>query len=231
PLQLEMGGKNAVFVSGAADPALAAQVALGGAMGYAGQKCTATSLLYVDAPNHEAVLAELRTQMAALKVGDPRDADTVVGPIINREHRDAVAAQVGGAERLDAAPDAGGAAGGDGWDHAFMRPALIAGGGPTDTEELFAPVLSVAPVNGIEDALERLEGIEYGLVSGIVSPVRDEVETWARRADTGIVRVNAPTAGVEPHVPFGGARASSFGPREQGRAGFEFFTETRTIYG
>jgi aldehyde dehydrogenase (NAD+) len=219
-----MGGKNAVFVSAAADPALAAKVALGGAMGYAGQKCTATSLLYVDAPNFDAVLNELRAQAAAIKVGDPRADDTVVGPLIDAAKRDDVAHRIGSAERLDT----------DGlrtWDHAFITPALIAGGHATDTEELFAPVLSVSRVDGLDDGLQRLIALEYGLVSGIVSPIRDEVERWIRGADTGIVRVNSPTAGVEPHVPFGGAKASSFGQREQGRAGFEFFTETRTIYG
>ncbi len=83
----------------------------------------------------------------------------------------------------------------------------------------------------LDEALARLRALEYGLVAGIVSPLRDEVEHFARHAEAGIVRVNAPTAGVEPHVPFGGVKASSFGPREQGRAGLEFFSETRTIYG
>jgi aldehyde dehydrogenase (NAD+) len=102
---------------------------------------------------------------------------------------------------------------------------------PANQEELFAPVLSVLPVSGVDEALSRLHALEYGLVAGIVSPLRDEVEHFARHAEAGIVRVNAPTAGVEPHVPFGGVKASSFGPREQGRAGLEFFSETRTIYG
>ena len=78
---------------------------------------------------------------------------------------------------------------------------------------------------------QRLDALPYGLVAGIVSPVRDEVEAFAREVEAGIVRVNAPTAGVEPHVPFGGTKQSSFGPREQGRPGCEFFSETRTIYG
>jgi aldehyde dehydrogenase (NAD+) len=198
------------------------KVALGGAMGYAGQKCTATSLLFVHERAHDAVLTALREQVAGLPAGDPGADDTVVGPLIEAAQRDWVLDRIGGAEVL---------AGGDGHGHAFLGPTLIAGGHETDSEELFAPVLSVSPVAAMDDALERLGALPYGLVSGIVSPVRDEVEAFARRADTGIVRVNAPTAGVEPHVPFGGAKESSFGPREQGRAGFEFFTETRTIYG
>jgi aldehyde dehydrogenase (NAD+) len=117
---------------------------------------------------------------------------------------------------------------------AHLAPTVLAGGAPDDPvnrEELFAPVLSLQPVTGVDEALARLHDLPYGLVAGIVSPVRDEVERFARSVEAGIVRVNAPTAGVEPHVPFGGTKQSSFGPREQGRAGLEFFSETRTIYG
>ena len=222
PLQLEMGGKTGVYVSEAADPALAARVALAGAMGYAGQKCTATSLLFVHERAADAVTAQLTEQVAALGVGDPADEGTVVGPMIDAAKRDEVTRQIAGAELI-----AGGAA----RDHAVLEPTLLAGGHWTDGTELFAPVLSVQPVADMDEALARLGGLEYGLVAGIVSPLRDEIEAFARRAEAGIVRVNAPTAGVEPHVPFGGTKASSFGPREQGRAGLEFFSETRTIYG
>jgi aldehyde dehydrogenase (NAD+) len=222
PLQLEMGGKNGVYVSEAADPALAARVALAGAMGYAGQKCTATSLLFVHERAADAVAAQLGEQVAALPVGDPADDATVVGPLIDAGKRDEVLEQIGGAEVI---------AGGQARGHAHMEPTLLRGGHWTDATELFAPVLSVQSVRDMDEALARLHALEYGLVAGIVSPLRDEIEAFARRAEAGIVRVNAPTAGVEPHVPFGGVKASSFGPREQGRAGLEFFSETRTIYG
>jgi aldehyde dehydrogenase (NAD+) len=191
-------------------------------MGYAGQKCTATSLLFVHEDAADAVSEELRRQTAALTVGDPADDATVVGPLIDAAKRDEVLEQIGGAELL---------AGGQPHGHAHLAPTLIVGGHWTDSTELFAPVLSVRPVRDMHEALLHLDGLEYGLVAGIVSPLRDEIEAFARHVDAGIVRVNAPTAGVEPHVPFGGAKASSFGPREQGRAGLEFFSETRTIYG
>ncbi|MEA2124190.1 MAG: alpha-ketoglutaric semialdehyde dehydrogenase, partial [Solirubrobacteraceae bacterium] len=210
PLQLEMGGKNGVYVSEAADPALAAKIALGGAMGYAGQKCTATSLLFVHERAASAVTAALREQVAALPVGDPAEDATVVGPLIDAAKRDEVLEQIGGAELL---------AGGNARGHAHLEPTVITGGHWTDSTELFAPVLSVQPVADMDEALGRLHALEYGLVAGIVSPLRDEIEAFARGAEAGIVRVNAPTAGVEPHVPFGGVKASSFGPREQGRAG------------
>jgi aldehyde dehydrogenase (NAD+) len=102
---------------------------------------------------------------------------------------------------------------------------------PINREELFAPVLSLQPVADLDEAITRLDELPYGLVAGIVSPIRAEVEEFVRTVKVGLVRVNAPTTGLEPHVPFGGSKQSSFGPREQGRAGLEFFSETRTIYG
>ena len=222
PLQLEMGGKNGVYVSHAADPSLAAKVILGGAMGYAGQKCTATSLAFVHERAADAVQAALTEQVAQLAVGDPADDATVVGPMIDAAKRDEVAEQISGAELLY---------GGQALDGGLLQPTLITGEHWTNATELFAPVVSVQPVADMDTALSRLHALEYGLVAGIVSPLRDEVEAFARGAEAGIIRVNAPTAGVEPHVPFGGTKASSFGPREQGRAGLEFFSETRTIYG
>jgi aldehyde dehydrogenase (NAD+) len=222
PLQLEMGGKNGVYVSHAADAAAAARIALAGAMGYAGQKCTATSLLFVHEQAAPAVTEELLRQLGQLPVGDPARDDTVVGPLIDAGHRDEVVERIQGAELLF---------GGEASGHAYLAPTLLTGEHPTNTEELFAPVLALQPVAGVDEALERLDALQYGLVAGIVSPLRDEVEHFARHAEAGIVRVNAATTGVEPHVPFGGVKESSFGPREQGRAGLEFFSETRTIYG
>jgi aldehyde dehydrogenase (NAD+) len=191
-------------------------------MGYAGQKCTATSLLFVHEAAADRVRGALLEQLEALPVGDPHDDATVVGPIIDAEHRDWVLDRIGDAEILH---------GGEARGHATMTPALVTGDHPTNGEELFAPVLSLQPVADMDEALQRLHALDYGLVAGIVSPLRGEVEAFARAAEAGIVRVNAPTAGVEPHVPFGGTKQSSFGPREQGRAGLEFFSETRTIYG
>jgi alpha-ketoglutaric semialdehyde dehydrogenase len=232
PLQLEMGGKNGVYVSEHADPALAAKVALGGAMGYAGQKCTATSLVFVHERAAGALRDELARQAAALPTGDPADDATVVGPMIEQAKRDEVAEQLAQAAGRGVETVHGGMK--LEREGAYLAPTVLAGGAPDDPvnrEELFAPVLSMQPVTGVDEALARLHDLPYGLVAGIVSPVRDEVERFARSVEAGIVRVNAPTAGVEPHVPFGGTKQSSFGPREQGRAGLEFFSETRTIYG
>ena len=232
PLQLEMGGKNGVYVSPHADPATAARIALAGAMGYAGQKCTATSLLFVHEAVEDAVRTELASQTDALGVGDPREPDTVVGPMINAQARDEVAGVLSEAAQRGVTIDRGG----EPLDRpgAFLAPTLLSPpspGDPLSREELFAPVLAIHPVADMEEALDHLHALPYGLVAGIVSPMRDEIEEFAHQAEAGIIRVNAATTGVEPHVPFGGVKQSSHGPREQGKAGLEFFSETRTIYG
>jgi alpha-ketoglutaric semialdehyde dehydrogenase len=232
PMQLEMGGKNALFVSDRADPGEAARIALAGAMAYAGQKCTATSVLLVHEHALDSVKAELDRQADRLAVGDPREEATVVGPMIGASQRDAVLRLLVQARDRGVAIDRGGDSGGR--RGAFLAPTLVSGGSPRDPinrEELFAPVLSLQPVADLDEAIARLDELPYGLVAGIVSPIRAEVEEFVRTVKVGLVRVNAPTTGLEPHVPFGGSKQSSFGPREQGRAGLEFFSETRTIYG
>ena len=231
PVQLEMGGKNGVYVGPSADPATAAKVALAGAMGYAGQKCTATSLLFVHEAAEAGVRAELARQAAELPVGDPGDPATVVGPLIDAGKRDEVAQELVAAASRGAVFTHGGEA--LARPGAVLAPTLVDAppGDPLGQEELFAPVLAVQPVGGPEEAVTALNALPYGLVAGIVSTDRKEIEAFAHEIEAGIVRVNAPTTGVEPHVPFGGAKESSFGPREQGRAGLEFFSETKTIYG
>jgi aldehyde dehydrogenase (NAD+) len=196
-------------------------------MGYAGQKCTATSLLFVHESQAQAVREQLATQAAQLGVGDPRDPSTVVGPLIAVDKRDEVAETLSRAAARGVDIESGGEA----LDRpgAFLSPAIVSGGAtddPVHREELFAPVLAVHEVATMDGALAAL----HSLPDGIVSPVSEEIERFARDVEAGIIRVNAPTTGVEPHVPFGGAKQSSFGPREQGKAGLEFFSESRTIY-
>jgi aldehyde dehydrogenase (NAD+) len=201
-------------------------------MGYAGQKCTASSRVYVA----DQIAAEFRSalvdEVAELATGDPRSPGTVVGPMISIQARDAaVGAVAAGTDRGIEVLHGGESIDSPGF---FMTPTVLYGGDADDpllTEELFAPVVAVQPVADIDQALERVNALESGIVAGIVSPLHSEIEYFAQRANVGVIRVNAPTTGLEPHVPFGGVGSSSFGPREQGLAGLEAFRESRTIYG
>jgi aldehyde dehydrogenase (NAD+) len=98
-------------------------------------------------------------------------------------------------------------------------------------EEVFGPVASTIRVGSYEAALEIANGVEYGLSAGIVTSSLKHARDFQRRARAGMVMVNLPTAGVDYHVPFGGTKKSSYGPREQGFAAADFFTQTKTAYG
>lgn len=97
-------------------------------------------------------------------------------------------------------------------------------------EEIFGPVASVILADGYEDALALANDTDFGLSAGICTTSLKHAAHFRRHAQAGMVMVNAPTAGVDYHVPFGGRKGSSYGPREQGRAAVEFFTVTKTAY-
>jgi acyl-CoA reductase-like NAD-dependent aldehyde dehydrogenase len=229
PSQAEMGGLNASIVLPDADPQRAAGVVAGAAMGYAGQKCTATSRAIVvgdPARFTEALVAAV----GDLAVGDPADQATVVGPVITEPARARV---VGAAEEAAAAGArllTGGTAGdGAGW---FVTPTLVDRLAPDARlaqEEVFGPIAVVLAVADEDEAVRVANGVRYGLVGSVFTGDLDRALHLAARLDTGMIRVNAPTSGVEYLAPFGGEKDSSFGPREQGKAAREFYTSTRTI--
>jgi alpha-ketoglutaric semialdehyde dehydrogenase len=199
PSQAEMGGLNASIVLPDADPQRAAGVVAGAAMGYAGQKCTATS--------------------RAIVVGDPaRFTEALVAAVGD------LAAAAGG--RLLT----GGTAGdGAGW---FVTPTLVDRLAPDARlaqEEVFGPIAVVLAVADEDEAVRVANGVRYGLVGSVFTGDLDRALHLAARLDTGMIRVNAPTSGVEYLAPFGGEKDSSFGPREQGKAARDFYTSTRTI--
>jgi aldehyde dehydrogenase (NAD+) len=229
PSQAEMGGLNASIVLADADPRRAATVIAGAAMGYAGQKCTATSRAIVvgdPGPFTEALVAAVE----GLAIGDPAEEGTVVGPVITDQARrrvvEAAEQAVAGGGRLltgGKAPD------GPGW---FVAPTLVGGLRPDARlaqEEVFGPIAVVLPVADEEEALRVANGVRYGLVASVFTRDLDRALRLAERLDTGLIRVNAPTSGVDFLAPFGGEKDSSYGPREQGKAAKDLYTSTRTI--
>ena len=230
-LQQEMGGVNGLVVLADADLPTAVACAVNGAFFAAGQRCTATSRIIADGKIADALVAGIAAAVARLRIGDPRDAATDVGPLVSHAQRAAVARGVAAAEAEGLAPTFGGSAGLG--DDAFMPPTLfdhVGGGSILDREEIFGPVAGVVRVDGLDAALNALNAPRFGLSAGIVTTSLAAAEAFKRRARAGMTMVNLPTAGVDYHAPFGGTAASSFGPREQGRAARGFYTVTRTAY-
>jgi acyl-CoA reductase-like NAD-dependent aldehyde dehydrogenase len=229
PVQCEMGGQNAAIVLPDADQDAAATAIAAAAMGYAGQKCTATSRVIVV--GDAAPFAErLAAAVEALPVGDPADPATVVGPVIESRPRETIRSAVmraaaGGARVLtgEQQPD------GDGW---FQAPTLLTDVPPGDdllTEEHFGPVCVVLPAESADAAVRIADEVRHGLVAGVYTRDLGAALTMANRLDVGMVKVNAPTTGVDFHAPFGGEKESSYGPREQGTAARDFYTRTVTV--
>ncbi|KPA20750.1 Aldehyde dehydrogenase, thermostable [Shimia sp. SK013] len=232
-VQMEMGSKNALAVMEDGDLDLAVSVALGGAFGGTGQKCTASSRLIVHAAVHDAFVEKLVAGAQAMKVGHALHDGTQMGPVVSerqlKENLDYVAlGQSEGAElacggvRLDMPQDG-----------FYMSPGIFLNTSNDmriNREEMFAPLASVIKVDSYDQAIATVNDTNFGLTSGIVTRDLARATHFRRNARTGVVTVNLPTAGTDYHVPFGGRGDSSYGPREQGKSAAEFYTTVKTAY-
>lgn len=228
-MQAEMGGSNASIVLPDADVGFAARTIAVAAMGFAGQKCTATSRIIVVGDGRdfrEALVAAMR----ALSVGDPTRPETVVGPVIAESARQRIMAGTRDARAHGGSVLLGGTAvEGEGF---YVAPTLVDLPDTTAElarEEFFGPICGVFRVEDVGEAVRLANGTRYGLVAAVFTNDLDRVLDMTSRLEAGLIRVNLPTTGVDFHAPFGGEKASSLGPREQGRAAREFYTSTATI--
>ncbi len=234
-LQLELGGKNPAIVLADADVEHALGHVVSGAMMSTGQKCTATSRAIVDRAIADRFTEQLRTRIEALKVGDPLQPETQIGPLINEEAAERVADEVVAAKEAGAELLLGGGRLGDNGRGrgAFVAPALFGGVDPASRlaqEELFGPVLGVIPVDGLEEAIAVANRVRFGLSASVFTRDLGKALAFVQGIQAGVVHVNSETPGAEPHVPFGGMKGSSSYSREQGKAAREFFTQTKTVY-
>jgi len=232
-VQMEMGSKNALAVMDDADLDLAVTLALGGAFGGTGQKCTASSRLVVHDRVHDAFVEKLVAGAQAMKVGHALEDGTQIGPVVSdrqlSENLDFV--RLGKTEGAELA--CGGARLEMPHDGHYMSPGVFLNTRNDMTinrEEMFAPLTSVIKVGSYDEALATVNDTRFGLTSGIVTRSLARATHFRRNARTGVVTVNLPTAGTDYHVPFGGRGDSSYGPREQGRAAAEFYTTVKTAY-
>ncbi len=231
--QLEMGGKNALVVLDDADLALAVECAAQGAFGSTGQRCTASSRLIVTAGIHDAFVEALTERVKNMKVGHALDPDTDMGPVVDDRALERIEDEIRKAEDEGGRLSWGGKRVEGRTRGYFLAPALFTETQPgmeINREEIFGPVASVLKVADYDAALEHTNGTHYGLCAGIVTNSLKHAADFKRNAQVGVVTINAPTAGLDFHVPFGGRKASNYGPREQGRYAREFYTAVKTTY-
>jgi len=232
-VQLEMGGKNPLVILDDADLDRAVAIAIDGCFFGSGQRCTASSRLIVQDGIHDRFVAALAARMASLRVGHALDADTQIGPVASAEQRDTIESFLSRAVEEGGRLISGGERVKRETEGYFLAPALIADTRADMTvnrEEIFGPVASVLCVPDLDSAIRAANDSAFGLSSGIVTTSLRSAHEFRRRVQAGMVMINAPTAGVDYHVPFGGTKASSYGPREQGFAAHEFYSRTKTIY-
>lgn len=233
-VQLELGSKNALVVMDDADIDLAVAAALAGAYSGSGQKCTASSRLLVHRAVHDAFVDKLAAAVAALKVGHALDEDTEMGPVVSAEQ---LASNLAWIDRARADKRVEIVTGGERVERRtrghYMTPALLVGTTndmALNREEMFAPIAAVQKIDSYDQGLAIANDTDYGLVAGIFTASLSRATHFRRHVETGCVTVNLATAGTDYHVPFGGRKNSSLGPREQGYAAAEFYTQMKTAY-
>ena len=232
-IQLEMGSKNPLVVLDDADLPTAVNVAVQGAYFSTGQRCTASSRLIVTEGIHDRFVAALTERLSTLRVDNALTPGTEIGPVVERPQLDTDLEYIAVGRQEGATLAVGGERVARATDGYYLSPALFVNATNAmriSREEIFGPVACVIRARNYDEALAVANDTNTGLSSGIVTSSLKYASHFKRHAQAGMVMVNLPTAGVDYHVPFGGRKGSSYGPREQGRYAAEFYTTVKTSY-
>jgi aldehyde dehydrogenase (NAD+) len=234
PVGLELGGKSANLVFADGDLELAARIGLTAAIGLNGQVCTAGTRILVEHSAYDTVLTRLAELMSGVKVGDPTDRATQLGPVISEEAAERIVGIVStavgeGAGRLITG---GRRLGGELADGFFISPTVLADVAPDSDvarEEIFGPVLTVTPFRDETDAIDIANGTAYGLAGYVQTADAARARRVAAALDVGMVYVNGGVPAHPAGAPFGGVKASGYG-RTGGRAGIEEFQQPKNVW-
>jgi len=234
-IQLEMGGKNPTIVLGDADFASAVENVVNASFFSTGQKCTATSRAIVEDSIYDRFVAAVVERTKRLKVGDGMQAGIDMGPCVDQGQMDTVLRYIEIGRKECGEPRCGGRRLTEGAlaNGYFVEPTVFADVTEQHTiarEEIFGPVLAIMRARDFEDAMRIANSIPFGLSSSIQTTNLSRTFEYIYRAEAGLLTVNLPSAGVEYQLPFGGTKDSSFGPKEQGPAAFEFYSDYKTVY-
>lgn len=232
-VQLELGGKNPFVVLDDADLDVAVDAASQGTWGQTGQRCTGSERIIVTRGIHDAFVERLLKAVASLKVGHALDPDTQVGPVATAPQFQKNLDFIDRARAEGAELAFGGVPVEARTQGYYLAPTLFLNTNNAmelNREETFGPIAGVIKVADFDEAIAVAQDSGFALSSGIATTSLRHAERYRRESRAGLVMVNAPTAGLEYHVPFGGRTPSGFGGREQGAASAEFFTEMKTAY-
>ncbi len=232
---LEMGGKNAQIVMADADLNLALEGAVWGAFGTTGQRCTATSRVYIERKVYDSFCRALVRRAKNIHIGNGLKPRTEMGPLINESQRERVHSYVSsGIEEGAHLECGGGFAQGAGLKRGyFYQPTVFTHVDPKMKiirEEIFGPVVCLMPVKDVEDAIRQVNDTAYGLSTSIYSRDVNHAMRAIRDLEAGITYVNGPTIGAEVHLPFGGVKNTGNGHREAGQTALDIFSEWKSVF-
>ncbi len=234
-IQLEMGGKNPTIVLADADLGKAVGNTINASMFSTGQKCTATSRVIVEEGIYDEFVAATVEAAKNLKVGNGLEAGVQIGPAIDKGQLEVDDNYCRIAEQEGCTIECGGhvLTGGDYDKGYFFAPTVITGVNNDmriAREEVFGPVLVIIKAKDFDHAMELANDTEFGLSASVQTQDVSRVFEFVKGIQAGLVTVNLPSAGVEYQLPFGGTKGSSFGPKEQGPAALDFYTDYKTVY-
>jgi acyl-CoA reductase-like NAD-dependent aldehyde dehydrogenase len=235
-VQLELGGKNPAVVLDDADLDKAVEMVVRGAFGLTGQACTATSRAIIHEKVYEEFVRKLVERARRIRVGNGLEEGVEMGPVVGEKEMDKILSYIetgksegakliyGGRRLKEGALSKG----------YFIEPTIFTEVTPDmriAQEEIFGPVLGLMRASSFDDALDLANKTEYGLSASVFTKSLQRAFDFARMIEAGVVKVNKPTTGLEPHVPFGGFKKSSYGMiKEQGEAALDFYTRIKTVY-
>ena len=232
-MQLEMGGKNPLVVLDDADLDVAVECAVQGAFFSTGQRCTASSRFIVTDGIHDRFVRAVIERLEGLKVGHALEAGTHIGPVVDERQLQVDLSYIDSGVKEGARLAWGGEPLRLQTPGFYLQPALFTEVDATmrvAREEIFGPVATVTRVKDFDEALHMANATEFGLAAGICTTSLRHATHFKRHVQAGIVKVNQATSGLDYHLPFGGRKASSYGPREQGRYAVDFYTVVKTAY-
>jgi aldehyde dehydrogenase (NAD+) len=234
-IQLEMGGKNPTIVLSDCDLKAAVENTANGAFFSTGQKCTATSRVIVEEAIYDRFVDALVERTAKLKVGNGMEPGVDIGPAIDQAQLDTDLRYIEIGKKEGATLKFGGRRLTDGAlaKGYFVEPTIFTGveeGMTIAQEEIFGPVLAVMKARDFDDAIRMANNVAFGLSASIQTQNVSRIFDYVSKIEAGLLTVNLPSAGVEYQLPFGGTKESSFGPKEQGPAAMDFYTDYKTVY-